>query len=171
MQSKDTKHCKLCEKCYYKMDHHCLFLLKCIGYNNHTRFVWFIIFTVCIMIIFLLEVIFIYIPSSYPLLTYKQVLGTMFWEDAWVLSMALLHIGSIVWAVMLLQYQFNVVSKGQTTYFQTSTTTLTSMERFLNVVNFLQGKRPYATDFMFSETKKPCCSNHMPLDNRNIHDV
>ena len=87
-----------------------------------------------------------------------------------MLSMALLHVGSIVWAIMLLQYQMNVISKGQTTYFQASTTTLTSMERFLNAVNFLQGKRPYATDFMF-DGNKGCCTNHSHFDNRNIHDV
>ena len=94
----------------------------------------------------------------------------MFWEDAWVLSMALLHVGSILWAMMLLQFQFNVISKGQTTYFQMTTSTLTPMERVLNIVYFLQGKRPYATDFMFDDPKK-CCSQHKSLDTRHIHDV
>ena len=169
VQAENTKHCKLCEKCYYKMDHHCLFLLKCIAYNNHARFVWFIIFTVFIMIIFLTEVIFLYIPRVYPNLIYKDILTKMFWEDAWVLSMALLHVGSIIWAVMLLHFQLKVISKGQTTYFQTGTSTLTPMERLLNIVYFLQGKPPYATDFMFDSPQK-CCS-HKTLDSRHVHNV
>lgn len=177
VQSGETKHCKLCEKCFYKMDHHCLFLLKCIGYNNHTRFVWFIIITVIIMFIFLLQVIFLYIPVVYPDYPYRETIYDMFWKDGWVLSMSILNVGSIVWAVMLIQFQLKVVSKGQTTYFQgkSGTSMLTPMERILNIIYFLQGKEPYAKDFMFDDPKKACCS-HDRSDSRHsgsghIHEV
>ena len=149
------------------MDHHCLFLLKCIGYNNHTRFVWFIIFTVFIMIAFLAEVLYFYVPLVYPGLTYGAIFRAMFWNDGWVFSMLLLNIGSIVWAFMLTKYQFEVISKGQTTYFSSTTTMLNPTERFLNVIYFLRGKPLYATDLFFAESKK-CCDKH---GNKPIHQV
>ena len=129
------------------------------------------------MFIFLLQVIFLYIPVVYPDYPYRETIYDMFWKDGWVLSMSILNVGSIVWAVMLIQFQLKVVSKGQTTYFQgkSGTCMLTPMERLLNIVYFLQGKPPYAKDFMFDDPKKACCS-HDRLDSRHsgsghIHEV
>ena len=36
-----TKHCRLCETCFLSLDHHCLFLLRCVARNNHRAFVFF----------------------------------------------------------------------------------------------------------------------------------
>ena len=38
-----TKHCRLCEMCLLSLDHHCLFLLRCVARNNHRAFVLFMI--------------------------------------------------------------------------------------------------------------------------------
>ena len=40
-KTKRTKHCKLCEVCVTDMDHHCLYLLTCIGRHNHRLFIVF----------------------------------------------------------------------------------------------------------------------------------
>ncbi|EDO42169.1 predicted protein, partial [Nematostella vectensis] len=34
-------HCRLCNHCVLAIDHHCLFLMCCVGYKNHRAFVVF----------------------------------------------------------------------------------------------------------------------------------
>jgi hypothetical protein len=46
VQAKRVKHCKLCEACMLEMDHHCLFLLRCVAGGNHCLFTWLIIMCV-----------------------------------------------------------------------------------------------------------------------------
>jgi hypothetical protein len=36
-----TKHCRLCGTCCRGFDHHCMWLMRCVGYANHRRFVVF----------------------------------------------------------------------------------------------------------------------------------
>ena len=36
-----TKHCKLCGACCEGFDHHCMWIMKCVGKGNHKRFVFF----------------------------------------------------------------------------------------------------------------------------------
>lgn len=40
-----TKHCRLCEVCLLSLDHHCLFLTRCVAVKNHRAFVSFMIET------------------------------------------------------------------------------------------------------------------------------
>lgn len=149
-RTKDTKHCKLCEKCYYKMDHHCLFLLKCISFNNHTCFVWFLIVTVVIMVMFIIQV-YLYASARTSKTFFSTMIIDMFWNDCWVLSMALLNCCSIGWACMLIKMQLHVISKAQTSYFQQTACTLSPIEKAMNVMHFLQGKPAYALDYNFEK--------------------
>ena len=121
------------------------------------------------MIIFLIEVIFLYVPTVYPDQTYHAILSEMFWRDGWVFSMSVLNIGSIIWAVMLTKFQLNVISKGQTTFFQSKATMLNPTERLLNVIYFLQGKPLFANDILFEGPKK-CCTPQ-GLGRRPVHQV
>ena len=41
MQPELTKHCRLCDACVLGLDHHCLFLTRCVAVNNHRAFVFF----------------------------------------------------------------------------------------------------------------------------------
>lgn len=166
IKTKVTKHCKICEKCYYRMDHHCLFLLKCIGYNNHTRFVWFIILTDIVMAIFVLQGV-LWILDKYPRadFTYSEIFLELFWRNCWVLSMMFLNIASIVWAASLIQFQLKVVARGHTTYFQHKVSILTPTEKLINVVNFLLGKAPFALGLSFDS---PLKSNKIK---RDVHTV
>ncbi|KAL4240396.1 hypothetical protein ACF0H5_001187 [Mactra antiquata] len=151
VRGKHTKHCKLCEKCYYRMDHHCLFLMKCVGHNNHTRFVWFLILTAFVMSMFVLQAL-LSARHTYPDDTWSVILSNMFWTDCWVLSMVLLNIASVAWASSLIRFQLSVVGRAQTTYFQQKIVTLTPIEQLMNIINFLQGKQFYAKDYEFNES-------------------
>ncbi|XP_060075347.1 uncharacterized protein LOC132555028 [Ylistrum balloti] len=148
IRSSLTKHCKLCEKCFYQMDHHCLFLLRCVAKGNHSMFVWFITFVMLCMLIFLGNIA-MYCFIVYPDKSGGEMLYYMFWSDGWVLSMAVMNIGSLIWGVNLLRYQLSLVSKGYTTVFKGSESILTSNERLLNIMYFLMGYEPFAQDPLF----------------------
>ncbi|KAH3869874.1 uncharacterized protein LOC127868131 [Dreissena polymorpha] len=160
IHSKTTKHCKLCERCFYRMDHHCLFLLKCVADQNHARFVWFIIFTMLDIVIFLLQCIW-WTYLKYANMKYTEIFATMFWKDGWVLSMMFLNCFSVIWACSLLKYQLTVVSRGQTTYFARDMSTLTQTEKFVNLFNFLMGKPLFASDLELDiPYQHKSCDNH-----------
>lgn len=78
------------------------------------------------------------------------MLINMFWDEGWLLSMVLLNIASIAWAISLVKYQLDVVARGQTTYFQHLSSTLTPVDKALNILYFLRGKRVYASDTEFA---------------------
>jgi palmitoyltransferase len=44
-------HCKQCRRCFKKMDHHCLFLNNCVGFNNYKIFLNMLMYT-CLVIAF-----------------------------------------------------------------------------------------------------------------------
>lgn len=35
-------HCRRCARCCLKMDHHCIWLSKCVGYSNQASFLVFL---------------------------------------------------------------------------------------------------------------------------------
>ena len=47
-----TKHCRLCEVCLLSLDHHCLFLTRCVAVKNHRAFVFFMLETMLANVLF-----------------------------------------------------------------------------------------------------------------------
>ncbi|XP_041363500.1 palmitoyltransferase ERF2-like [Gigantopelta aegis] len=149
-----TKHCKLCDHCYKDMDHHCLFLLKCIAENNHVYFVWFIMACVVSMVTFVLSV------RCYCQLLYSLALGEtlllLFHTDGWLFSLTILNSISVFWGVQLLYFQLNIISKGYTTYFQPrdNIDILTASEKFMNVLCFLLKRKSYIENPMLKQEQQ-----------------
>ena len=142
-----TKHCKLCQRCYINMDHHCLFMYVCIAYNNHRAFVRFISVVIIAMACF--------IALSIDCLNYlypardvdMTLIWEMFQEQPMIWSLMIMNLLSMFWLFNQLRFQFLVVSKGQTQYFQTKMhSNLSTFARVMNVINFLLGKKFYAVE-------------------------
>lgn len=142
-----SRHCKLCECCYSNMDHHCLFLMKCIAGNNHTRFFWFILVCLLTMVLFMCNVV-VYCQTVYQGLSLFQFLEAIFHSNAWLITITLLNMLSIVWGVNLVRYQVAQVSRGFTTVYRPKhdESTLTNAERILNTWYFIIGKGLFVVD-------------------------
>lgn len=37
-----ASHCKICGTCFLRRDHHCIWIMNCIGYNNYASFFYFL---------------------------------------------------------------------------------------------------------------------------------
>ena len=143
------KHCKLCERCYSGMDHHCLFIYRCVASNNHRLFLSFIAFTLLCM------VLFVYISSEMLCIHHPGLLewqseawAFIFHKRPWLWTAILANTASSIWGVLLLKFQLKLVSKGHRTWNQPNlgVTNLTATQRIRNVLHFFIGYKPYAVD-------------------------
>lgn len=137
------KHCKLCEKCHERMDHHCLFLLKCIAKKNHSAFVWFIGLVLFCMVLHTMSII-LYCMTRYPDMTIGGWSSQLFYYEGWIFTMMLMNVASMVWGSNLLYFQMKIVSYGGTTVFRAGKdSVLMGNERLLNVLYFIMGREPF----------------------------
>ena len=127
------------------MDHHCLFLYKCVGRDNQRLFLRFMTLTAFGMFAF----------QYSSLLMYAKLYGfsqfhhfeTFFHEHCMVWSLMVLNIMSGLWLLQNISYQIDVISKGQTLYFQTHTKSKLHFKiRLQNVLNYYCGKPLYAIE-------------------------
>lgn len=48
-----SKHCRECGYCVVRMDHHCVWLDRCVGLQNHGRFILFLVFHIVSVLLYL----------------------------------------------------------------------------------------------------------------------
>jgi len=142
----NVKYCKLCERCVIHMDHHCLFLMRCVATNNHRLFAIFILLANVDIFLFLVCTIRLYY-QQYSDLPMTHILSEMATEHILVSYILLLNIGSFIWGIFLAQWQLRLIGQGftyyETIHFPTMKkgSRLSRKDRCLNLIQFFKGNK------------------------------
>ncbi|XP_053477247.1 uncharacterized protein si:ch211-223a10.1 [Ictalurus furcatus] len=115
-QVANCKHCRLCDICVMDYDHHCLFLNRCVGRNNHRVFLLFLLAMIVAQLFFVSI-------AGYYLQWRSKVEEGFSWSsvamrEAWVLLLLIINALAVLWETWLLSEQFNAISTGSTMYFR-----------------------------------------------------
>ncbi len=107
-------HCKTCQTCVLRMDHHCPFLNNCLGYRNHGVFICFLLSVdVCVGYIFwelLLRAYDIYLQRNEP-----SYLGPSTVEIVFTILNILLCFGILISVGVLTVHQLKNLAINMTT--------------------------------------------------------
>lgn len=147
-----SSHCRLCEKCYVHVDHHCLYLYRCVASGNLRVFVFFIGVILMSMIVFLYGC-FLYVVCIYPEHPFDfDLILLIFASEPFVWSLSVLNAFTIVWCVWLLRMQLLTITKGRVLAYQSyhSKSHLTAKQRAMNLLHFVLNKEPFARDVICS---------------------
>jgi ankyrin repeat protein len=103
-----SKHCRYCDKCVRRFDHHCIWINKCIGYENHRLFISYLV---------LLQVsAFVMITGC--LLYINDFCGGIFLHNLacqpWVSYTLIMAINLFFWLSLLSFMQFYGIAQGLT---------------------------------------------------------
>ena len=126
IQAMPSKHCKLCEACCPKFDHHCLFINKCVGLRNHRPFI-FLVAVTWTSIIYYLTQSFAYLKNYEQNLNVKslpdELQGSFFYyaisdtTTIWLCVLFLIDIFGVFMTAILLFFQMKFISLGYTQQF------------------------------------------------------
>ncbi|KAF9049653.1 zf-DHHC-domain-containing protein [Hymenopellis radicata] len=118
-----SKHCRVCDRCIARSDHHCPWVWNCVGSNNHRQFVMFVA-TLVTGIIFFDYLTYQFfssltlsskpedISSSCPL---PSDLCQMTSFDTFLVAVALWSTLQLSWTIVLLASQFWQIARQMTT--------------------------------------------------------
>ena len=108
----NTKHCRACNRCCDKFDHHCQWLNNCIGYNNYRPFFCTLVF----VILHSLAVIGLGIAHILPITSFQSVFTQIGVLDIISLIMIILNAIAAAFIGYLLLYHIWLFKVGKTTY-------------------------------------------------------
>jgi len=111
-----SKHCRSCERCIYKFDHHCVFIGACIGLENHKSF-WSFLLAEAL----LLALGFRIIISGY---LYAPTLKDWVWINITIIPPTLLILGGICMPLALFCFHTYLILTNQTSWEFTKYTTI-----------------------------------------------
>jgi hypothetical protein len=120
-----SRHCKFCDKCVHRFDHHCRWLNNCVGSGNYRDFVAVLVSTLLftsLQLVLSAVLIVRYFRSSYfP--QFKDSIGSTygpaFAHEAYVALLCLycvLLLPVVVLIAQLLQFHVVLLSRQQTTF-------------------------------------------------------
>ncbi|PIK46235.1 putative palmitoyltransferase AKR1 isoform X2 [Apostichopus japonicus] len=143
-----VKHCKICQKCFYDHDHHCLFLLTCIARNNHRSFIFFLLLTSLLHALFSAQAgIYLILSHLGGDMAWMQFFSIIFFKEGWLNMLIAGNILSIFWELTVVSAQFLVISRGLTATYRpsgwNSKYKMTTRDQVNNICYFLKGKRTY----------------------------
>ncbi|KAH9868883.1 hypothetical protein J1614_007958 [Plenodomus biglobosus] len=115
-----SKHCKRCERCVAKTDHHCPWVNNCVANNNHRHFLLYIL-SMEIGIVLFVQCVLAYLeivdtPKDVTCAILSDDLCKIYNKDPFTIIVAIWAALQSTWVTMLLCVQLLQIARNLTTY-------------------------------------------------------
>ncbi|KAF2748693.1 hypothetical protein M011DRAFT_399788 [Sporormia fimetaria CBS 119925] len=115
-----SKHCKRCERCVARTDHHCPWVNNCVANNNHRHFVLYLI-SMEIGVILWARLVLSYLevipdPPKAECSVLADDFCTILNKDPYTIILSIWTAAQLIWVTMLLCVQLLQIARNLTTY-------------------------------------------------------